>query len=190
MTWKKLNNFYTGSNTLKNNELIDIFAPPLSAQVTLSAGLSTFTHVINLFAIPQIIKKNLCAALVNSVIDCKLQNWEEMTAPAFDVLNCTGPLRKNKQSTLDDISVIDRSSFEFERFKRHVTGVLERLCRLTSSENRIGTVDTDGDALEEEEDDDTAIAAAEDTESPSNKTEEESDWICDVKQTMDLLPRL
>lgn len=164
----------------------------------LSAGLATFTHVIKLFAIPEKITENLCAALVSSVIDCKIQYWEEMTAPAFDVLNCIGPLRKNKNSTMDDISTIEINPFEFERFKRHLHGVLERLCRLTASDNRAGTTDAN-DSMEnlfsaddtlKEEDDDAATATKDDTESTPNNTEEESDWICDVKQTMDLLPRL
>lgn len=163
--------------------------------MTLSAGLSTFTHIIKLFAIPQKVTENLCAALFNSVIDCKMQSWEEMTAPAFDALNRIGPLRKNKHSSMEEITTVDIAPFEFERFKRHLNGVLDRLCRSAASENRIGAVDKDdaldnvfsaSDALEEEEDD----AAVEDTESPTNKAEEESDWVCDVKETMNLLPRL
>lgn len=177
---------------------IYFFSSFYRAQVMLSAGLSTFTHIIKLFAIPQTVKENLCAALVNSVIDCTMQSWEEMTAPAFDVLNRIGPLRKNKNSAMDDTDTIDFSSFEFERFKRHLHVVLERVCRLAASENQAGSLDTDeslehvfstDDALKEE-DDDAAIAEIEDTELPTNKTEEESDWICDVKSTMNLLPRL
>lgn len=164
----------------------------------LSAALDTFTHIIKLFAMPPTVKENVCAALVNSVIDCKMQNWEEKTAPAFDALNHMGPLRKNKHSPIDDINTFDTSPFEFERFKRHLHGVLERLCRLAAIENRAGTLDMD-DSLEnvfsadealKEEEDDVAIAKNADIEPSPNKTEEESDWICDVKRTMDLLPRL
>lgn len=163
--------------------------------MTLSAGLTTFIHIIKLFAVPPKVTENLCAALFNSVIDCKMQNWEEMTAPAFDALNRIGPLRKNKNSTMEENTTIDIVPFEFERFKRHLHGVLDRLCRLAATDNRTGSVDKDdaldnvfsaNDALEEEEDD----AIAEDTESALNKTEEESDWVCDVKETMNLLPRL
>lgn len=164
----------------------------------LSAGLTVFSHIIKLFAVPQNITENMCAALVNSVIDCKMQNWEEMTTPAFDALSRVGPLRKNKHLSMDDISTVDIIPFDFERFKRHLNGILERLCRFVSSENRSGAIDTDDslqnilyvdDTLEEEEDDATNVAN-EDIESLPNKVEEESDWICDVKQTMDLLPRL
>lgn len=165
----------------------------------LSAGLVTFTHIIKLFAIPQTVKENLCAALVNSVIDCKLQNWEEMTAPAFDALNHIGPLRKNQHSTLDDINTIDICPFEFDRFKRHLQGILERLCRLAASDNNRTSTNIMDDSLEkvistndtvEEEEDNVAAATTEDIDPHPHGMEEESDWVCDVKRTMDLLPRL
>lgn len=164
----------------------------------LSAGLSVFTKIIELFAMPQKVTENLCAALVNSVIDCKMQNWEELTAPAFDALNRLGPLRKSKHSTIEDISTNDINPFQFERFKRHLHGILDRLCRFAATENRTGAVDA-GDSLEnifseddalEEEGDDAVNSEIENKELPPSKPEEESDWVCDVKQTMDLLPRL
>lgn len=173
-----------------------VFSTFCRAQVTLSAGLAAFSHIIRLFAIPQSVKDHLCAALVDSVFDCKLQNWEEMTAPAFNVLNYIGALRKNKHATVEESSPVDIGPFEFDRFKRHMQGLLERACRLAG--NRTASIDKDdvmesalsaNEALEEEEDigeAETADAA----ESTPNKAEEESDWTCDVKQTMDLLPRL
>lgn len=164
----------------------------------LSAGLSVFTNIIELFAMPHKVREFVCAALVNSVIDCKMQNWEELTAPAFDALNHLGPLRKNKNSTIEDISTNDISPFQFERFKRHLHGVLDRVCRLAASDKRTGTLDA-GDSLEnifsedyalEEEEDDPANAEIGNKDLLPKKSEEESDWVCDVKQTMEILPRL
>lgn len=116
-----------------------------------------------------------------------------MTAPALDMINLIGPLRKNKNSAIDEDPTYDVNPFEYDRFKRHLLGLLERVCRLcvqSSSEQKAS--DPTDDSLENmisvaetlgEEEDGEATAA-------NNQLEEESDWVCDVKQTMDILPQI
>lgn len=105
-----------------------------------------------------------------------------MSAVGLNILNYTGPLKKKeKNGVIDDDPTLDVAPFEFERFKRHLAGLLERVSRHSGDQkaNRIS------ETLPEEDDiNESAI----DNSKATN--EEESDWIFDVKQTMDILPRL
>lgn len=102
-----------------------------------------------------------------------------MTAAGLNILNYVGPLRKNKSVTADDDPTLDVAPFDFDRFKRHLTGLLERVSR--NGQPKANDID---DTLTEEDD---TNELADSTKAPK---EEESDWIFDVKQTMDVLPRL
>lgn len=103
-----------------------------------------------------------------------------MTAAGLNILNYMGPLRKNKNTAAaDDDPAIDVTPFDFERFKRHLTGLLERVSRLLTNGDQKGN---DIDETLAEEDD-----AADDSKASK---EEQSDWIFDVEQTLDVLPRL
>lgn len=53
-------------------------------------------------------------------------------APTFNLLIHYGPLSRNKSIPLDSQPSVSSTNFEFDRFKRHMTSVLERLCRITS----------------------------------------------------------
>lgn len=100
----------------------------------------------------------------------------------LNVLNYVGPLRKNKNAPTDDDPVFDITPFEFERFKRHMTGLLERVSRIsTHVEQKHNDID---DTLTEEDDIHESI------DSNETSKQEESDWVFDVKKTMDNLPRL
>lgn len=101
-----------------------------------------------------------------------------MTAAGLNILNYVGPLRKNKNATADDDPTLDVAPFDFIRFKRHLTGLLERVSRSGNAN------DISDDTLAEEDD------ANESVDNSKAPKEEESDWIFDVKQTMDVLPRL
>lgn len=105
-----------------------------------------------------------------------------MNASGLNVLNYVGPLRKNKNASTDDDPALDLAPFEFDRFKRHLTGVLERVSRMSAKDDQ-KTADID-ETLAEEDDN---IEAADSSTAPKP---EESDWTFDVKQTMDVLPRL
>lgn len=103
-----------------------------------------------------------------------------MTAAGLNILNYVGPLRKNKNVAADDDPKLDVAPFEFDRFKRHMTGLLERVSR--NGDQKANDI---GEPLDEEDD----INESADNSKDKPK-EEESDWIFDVKQTMDVLPRL
>lgn len=115
-----------------------------------------------------------------------LQSWEEMTAAGLNMLNYMGPLRKNKNTPADDDPSIDVAPFDFERFKRHLTGLLERVSRLlTQNDQKTNGNDNDTDDTLAEEDD-----TVDSIDNPMAIKEEQSDWIFDVQKTMDVLPRL
>lgn len=107
-----------------------------------------------------------------------------MTAAGLNSLNYIGPLRKNKNAPNDEDQTLDVAPFEFERFKRHLNGLLDRASRMiaTNGEQKPNDVD---ETLPEE--DDNAIDAS---EMPKTTPAEESDWIFDVKKNLDVLPRL
>lgn len=105
-----------------------------------------------------------------------------MTAAGLNMLNYMGPLRKNKNTSADDDPTIDVAPFDFERFKRHLTGLLERVSRLLTNADQKGN-DTD-DTLAEEDDTNELV------DNPKASNGEQSDWIFDVKQTLEVLPRL
>lgn len=113
-----------------------------------------------------------------------------MTAAGLNILNYIGPLRKNKNGAADEDLTFDKTPFEFDRFKRHLNGLLERLSRMvaSSSTNDHKSFDSDETIQEQplKEEDDTA----ENNENSTPQIEEESDWVFDVKQAMDVLPRL
>lgn len=102
-----------------------------------------------------------------------------MTAAGLNILNYVGPLRKNKTVAIDNDPTLDVAPFDFDRFKRHLSGLLERVSR--SGNQKGNNID---DTLTEEDD---TNELADNSTAPN---EEESDWIFDVKQTMDVLPKL
>lgn len=105
-----------------------------------------------------------------------------MTAAGLNILNYVGPLRKNKNAPADDDPALDVTPFDFERFKRHLTGLLERVSRMSTNGEKVNDID---DTLTEEDDTTESIDNTKTTIKP-----EESDWTFDVKKTMDVLPRL
>lgn len=100
-----------------------------------------------------------------------------MIAAGLNVLNYVGPLRKNKNVQADNDPSLDMAPFDFERFKRHLTGLLERVSRQKS------------DGIDETLPEEDGTTESGDNSKPTNE-QEESDWIFDVVQTMDILPRL
>lgn len=109
-----------------------------------------------------------------------------MTASGLNFLNYVGSLRKNKAAEQDP--TIDVTSFGFDRFKRHLSGLLERICRMckTPSDQRsINAEDTFRipESVEEEADSPRSVKEEE-------ENEKESDWSSDLNKTSDVLPRL
>lgn len=113
-----------------------------------------------------------------------LQSWEEMTASGLNFLNYVGSLRKNKTAEQDP--TIDVTSFEFDRFKRHLSGLLERICRMCITPSDQRSIDVEDtfripESVEEEADSPRSV---------KEKEEEESDWASDFNKSSDVLPRL
>lgn len=160
----------------------------LHAEVALSCGLSAFAQIISLLDVPRKTTESLSALLGCSVIDYKRQHWEEMTAPALEMMNRVGPLARSKNTALTDGGTMDQEPFNFDRFKRHLNSLIERCCRMVAADSRSNAeIEESMDNIADEplkEEDDEHIAA------DSNRAEEDSEWTCDVQQTMDLLPRL
>lgn len=112
------------------------------------------------------------------------QCWEEMTAAGLNSLNYIGPLRKNKSAAVDEDPTLDVAPFEFDRFKRHLNGLLDRVSRMITTNGEQKPNDVDETLAEE---DDNATDASDQAKAART---EESDWIFDVKKNMDHLPRL
>lgn len=161
------------------NQLIKLIDMPAKCCDTLCSALtSTVTdypqQVNHLFIL---IIVNLFDLIFCVVMLYDLQSWEEMMATGLNILNYIGPLRKNKNSAVDDDPTIDMAQFDFERFKRHLMGLLERVSRMSfNGDQKVSDID---DTLTEEDDENAHTAK-----------QEESDWIFDVEKTMDVLPRL
>ncbi|XP_031630232.1 protein PTHB1 [Contarinia nasturtii] len=149
-------------------------------QCDLSCGLACVNGLIKLIDVPPKGCDTLRSALMSTVTDYPQQSWEEMTAAGLNILTYVGPLKKNKNGVADDDPTLDVAPFDFERFKRHLTGLLERVSR-QSGDQKSNSID---ETLTEEDDINELSV-----DNPKT-TNEESDWIFDVKQTMDILPRL
>lgn len=92
-----------------------------------------------------------------------------------------GPLRKNKNTPLEN-ALIEISVFNFERFKRHLTSLLERVCRLAQSQDTKQNLSQANDPNDTQTEHILNDVIEKDLD--ENKiVEEESDWINDVKQT-------
>lgn len=99
------------------------------------------------------------------------KNWEETTNDSLDRLNHIGALRKNKNASVDDNPSYAATSLDINRYKRRLSALLERVCRLglkkdnSQDDNNI----SENDLLEEE-----------------NEEEYTSDWISDNRSQFDL----
>lgn len=65
------------------------------------------------------------------------------------MLNHIGPLRKNKNTALDENPSFAITSLDVNRYKRHFTSLLERVCRMAANVGQSGTTETDDDTIEE-----------------------------------------
>lgn len=100
----------------------------------------------------------------------------------MNFLNYVGSLRKNKKAEEDP--TIDVTPFEFDSFKRHLSGLLERISHMC-------TTPTDQKSIDVEDTFPIPESVEEDADSPRNANEEEeSDWASDFNKISDVLPRL
>lgn len=128
-----------------------------------------------------------------------------MVAPGLNYLNYVGALRKNKAGKDEDAISIDVTPFDFERFKRHFAGLLDRISHISS--DTASNEKDDGfhrpESLEEEEEEEGGAAAAKgdggegrdsvdeaNSRSKAKKVRNESEWVSDVHKMMTILPKL
>lgn len=99
------------------------------------------------------------------------KTWEETTNDSLDRLNHIGALRKNKNSSIDENPSYAATSLDINRYKRRLTALLERVCRLCSKNQNSQDENNllENDLLEEE-----------------NEEEYTSDWISDNRSQLDL----
>lgn len=98
------------------------------------------------------------------------KNWEETTNDSIDRLNHIGALRKNKNASVDDNLSYAATSLDINRYKRRLSALLERVCRLSKKDNSKDDNNLlENDLLEEE-----------------NEEEYTSDWISDNRSQLDL----
>lgn len=97
------------------------------------------------------------------------QTWEETTNDSLDRLNHIGALRKNKNA-IDDNPSYAATSLDITKYKRRLSSLLERVCRLCSKKdnNQDDNNLLENDCLEEE-----------------NEEENTSDWISDNRSQLD-----
>lgn len=64
-----------------------------------------------------------------------------MVGPAVDLLDHLGPLKNSKNADFDDSAVYAAPAFDFDRFRRHLAALLERICRMAAGSAVPDTVD-------------------------------------------------
>lgn len=99
------------------------------------------------------------------------KTWEETTNDSLDRLNHIGALRKNKNAPIDDNPSYAATSLDINRYKRRLSGLLERVCRLCAKKDNI---QDDGNLLEN------------DCLEEENEEEYASDWVSDNRSQLDL----
>lgn len=118
-----------------------------------------------------------------------------MVAPGLNYTNRVGALRKQKNGQAENAHSIDIVSFEFERFKRHLTSLLDRIMHLATTDAQSGDKDDGFQRPEsvEEEDEETVTPRKRgdsDARAADERRDDESEWVSDVKSMMAILPKL
>lgn len=90
-----------------------------------------------------------------------------MLCGPLELLSYSGILRKNKGASLKENLSFNVASFDFDRVRRHLISLLERLCRI--AQKGINAVDV------------------EESSNLAPTQEEESDWVYDVEKTKEML---
>lgn len=103
------------------------------SQMELSCTLALIKNVVENFNINPKTIEGFLSALVYPVNDWIDQSWEEITAPALDMLNHNGPLRKNQNASIEEQPNFAVTTLDFVRFKRHLNSLMDRVCRLVAN---------------------------------------------------------
>lgn len=120
-----------------------------------------------------------------------------MVASGLNYINYVGALRKNKTAKEEDVISIDVTPFDFERFKRHFSGLLDRISHISSDSASNDEGFTRHESLEEVDEEESGVAnerrASVDeanSKSKAKKARNESEWVSDVQKMMNILPKL
>lgn len=109
------------------------------SQIELSCTLSLIKNVVENFTIHPKTIEGFLSALVYPINDWNEQSWEEITAPALDMLNHNGPLRKNQNASIEEQPNFAVTTLDFVRFKRHLNSLMDRVCRLVANNSNNST---------------------------------------------------
>lgn len=109
------------------------------SQTELSCTLALIKNVVENFTIHPKTIEGFLSALVYPINDWNDQSWEEITAPALDMLNHNGPLRKNQNASIEEQPNFAVTSLDFVRFKRHLSSLMDRICRLVANNSNNST---------------------------------------------------
>lgn len=102
-------------------------------QLELTAAMTFVKIIIKYLDIPVKTTVEFLECIVTPVADWLHNSWEEITWPSLEFLNNTGPLKKNKNSTIDDRPSITLTEFDLNRFKKQFASLCDRVTRLSSS---------------------------------------------------------
>lgn len=112
-------------------------------------------------------------------------------APSMEMLTYIGPLRKHKHGALDDNPSFVIGALDLNRFKRHFSSLVERVCRLATA----GVDDTSEISTNKKENVYSGVSIASGIqEEPEHLDDmEESDWInrndpSDIIHLNDIIP--
>lgn len=111
------------------------------------------------------------------------QSWEEVMAPSMEMLNYIGPLRKHKHGALDDNPSFVVGTLDLNRFKRHFSSLVERVCRLSNSSGD----NHETDKLSRDNVDDYGNSVVAGIQEEPEQVDETSDWI-DQGNSSDIVP--
>lgn len=117
--------------------------------IQLTSALELLKNLIRFLDIPIKTCDGFLSALITPIINWNEYCWEEITSPSLEILNYSGPLRKNKNSTLDEHPTITTNEIDIQRYKKQFGSLVERICRLviTKNDNK-----NDGEEFNENED--------------------------------------
>ncbi|XP_055920507.1 protein PTHB1 isoform X2 [Eupeodes corollae] len=122
---------------IEGDKLVELRGSEKGHRSRLSCALAVAKIIISCLAIGTKISN-----LVTSILTTPVENWTELSwelaaAPGIDMLHHYGPLSRSKSSgnkiTNSDFS---HEQFEYDRFRRHFSTLLDRVCRLASNSDK------------------------------------------------------
>ncbi|XP_011207326.2 protein PTHB1 [Bactrocera dorsalis] len=102
----------------------------------LTCAISVATSLIGALRMEEKLVNVICSVLCTPIEDWTELSWEESMSPGIDMLYHYGPLNRVKNS--EGINAIETNvtheNFDYNRFRRHILSILERIQRIASAE--------------------------------------------------------